>query len=421
MSLQTPIDVCESMAAETPFKEAAGGGRRPLVVHWVFGHLHKRGSFEDYLIKAAETLAKAHLRMRVVARRLVDPAIRRALEDRGAGVTCVPDEILNSSLFFAGAILKLRPSLVHCHFGSPSTSLAAQAKLLGRRRFVFTDHGSRTGLESGGSILSPRYLRRRLLSRFVDLYLPVSDFVGEQVRREVGAPAPKVARLYNGIDLARFHPLDPDRRTDRLAPLIGASPGRRYVFYVGQLTEAKGVDDILAIQDEVLRLKDDVSFVWIGDGPLAPEVQRRTSARVHYLGLRNDVDVLLPAASMIVAPSRWHEAFCLTVAEAAAAGAPAVASRVGGIPEVVVDGVTGLLIEPGDREALLGAIMRLLEDEPLRRAMSVAARRRAEDLFGLDAMVDITLQHYRALGLPTHVAETAARAPVPTIDGAVFR
>ncbi len=383
--------------------------RRPLVLHWVFGHLRKRGSYEDYLVAASEACAKTGLRFQVVARLLIDPEVRAALEARGAGVDCVPDEKLNSAGFFAQTVRRMRPALVHCHFGSPSTPLALIAKSLGVRRFVFTDHGSRTVLDAGATALSLRGLRRMLLSKFVDLYLPVSDFVGAQVRREVGASSGKVTRLFNGVDLERFKPLaDPAERARLKVERLGVAPDQRCVFYVGQFTEAKGVDDLLAVQDEILRRNDNAALIWIGDGPLAPEVERRASARVRYLGLRNDVDALLPAADMIIAPSRWHEAFCLTVAEAAAAGVPAIATRVGGVPEVVVDGETGVLIEPGDRAALAESCLALLADEPWRAGMGKAARRRAEASFSLAAMVEDTLRHYRALGLPVLPAKTPA-------------
>ena len=380
---------------------------RPLVLHWVFGHLRKRGSFEDYLVKMAEATRRAGLRFHVVSRLLIDPALRSTLEALGAGVTCMRDDELNSSGSFIRVVLQLRPSLVHCHFGSPSTGLALLAKILGVRWFLFTDHGSRTSLDDS-SALSLRHLRRHLLSRFVDLYLPVSDFVREQILREVGVAPRKVERLFNGIDLARFRPaVDPDERARIRVRRLGVAPEQRCVFYIGQLTESKGVDDILAVQDRILALKEDVTFIWIGDGPLAAEVERRASARVRQLGLCNNVEELLPAADLIVAPSRWHEAFCLTVAEAAAAGVPAIATRVGGVPEVVRDGETGLLIEPGDRDALYEAIAQLLDDEPRRAAMGAAARRRAETLFCLDTMVDSTLAHYQALGLPMRDAKMA--------------
>mgnify|MGYP001807504860 FL=1 len=382
----------EAFAGNTSFRPEETA--RPAVLHWVFGNLRKRGSFEDYLVASANEARRSAVRMHVTARSTVEPRVLCDLLSAGVDVQCTPDDDLNSLVHFARRVIRTRPTLVHCHFGSPSTSLALVAKLLGVRHFVFTDHGSRTTLDVAGRTISPRRLRRRLYGSFIDLYLPVSDFVAEQIVREVGVPRGRVARLFNGIDVGRFRPASDQReRIAQRARQFGVAAELRCVVYVGQLTEEKGVGDILAIQDEVLRRHADVAFVWIGDGPLSVELERRLSPRVRYLDLRNDVDALLPLADFILAPSRWHEAFCLTDAEAAAAGVPAIATRVGGVPEVVADGETGLLIPAGNPGALAGALDRVLCDDTLRLGMGAAARRRAETLFNLETMVATTFDH----------------------------
>jgi hypothetical protein len=110
----------------------------------VFGHLRKRGSFEDYLLAMAEASQRAGTRLHIVARLLVEPTVGAALEDRGVTVQCVSDEDLNSQSFFARTVARLRPGLVHCHFGSPSTSLALISKMLLVKRFV-TRRGRKLG------------------------------------------------------------------------------------------------------------------------------------------------------------------------------------------------------------------------------------------------------------------------------------
>jgi glycosyltransferase involved in cell wall biosynthesis len=106
---------------------------------------------------------------------------------------------------------------------------------------------------------------------------------------------------------------------------------------------------------------------------------------------------LLRLADLMVAPSRWAEAFALVLAEAAASGVPSVATHVGGIPEVVEHGVTGILVPPADPAALGRALAELLADPERRAAMGLAARQRACRLFSVDAMATATLGHYRRL------------------------
>jgi glycosyltransferase involved in cell wall biosynthesis len=138
-------------------------------------------------------------------------------------------------------------------------------------------------------------------------------------------------------------------------------------------------------------------MVWAGDGVLRDEVQRTAGPRVHVLGRRNDVPELQCAADLLVAPSCWYEAFSLVLAEAAACGRPAIAARIGGIPEVVQDGQTGMLFEPGDRAALAANLIDLLRDGALRTSLGAAARCRADALFSLDHMVSATIDEYRNL------------------------
>jgi glycosyltransferase involved in cell wall biosynthesis len=131
---------------------------------------------------------------------------------------------------------------------------------------------------------------------------------------------------------------------------------------------------------------------------------------VRVLGRRNDVPELLCAADVLLVPSRWFEAFSLVLAEAAACGTAAVASRVGGIPEVLLDGETGLLVPPGDPPALLEAATRLLADDGLRARLGAAARRRAAAAFCLERMVTATLDEYRTLLACTPPALSAVQA-----------
>jgi glycosyltransferase involved in cell wall biosynthesis len=210
----------------------------------------------------------------------------------------------------------------------------------------------------------------------------VRDFLLEQ-----GLPPERVAVVYNGMP-------DPGVPTPP-----SASPVLR-LGLIGRLEAVKGQD--VALQ-ALARLPADVpvqlclvggdTTAWAAH--LRTEVQRLGLAdRVQFLGQRADVAALLTQMDGVLAPSR-REALSLTLVEAAAAGRPAIASRVGGIPEVVQDGVSGWLVPPDDPPALADAIQRLAAaSAETRAALGAAARQHYLDHFTLDTMITHVLTHY---------------------------
>jgi len=124
---------------------------------------------------------------------------------------------------------------------------------------------------------------------------------------------------------------------------------------------------------------------------------RGLEGAVRFLGLVDDVPAVLSALDLVVLPSTQREGFPLSLTEAAMAGCPAIASRLGGIPEVIEDRQTGLLVPPGDVAALTDAIVELLSSAELRRRFGEAARIRARARFTSEAMVDQVGAIYRAV------------------------
>ena len=204
-------------------------------------------------------------------------------------------------------------------------------------------------------------------------------------------PPLRTHRIYNGIDLTRFDVQD--RST--LHRLLGVDGARRIVFCSGRVQPYKGmqtlVDAFALLRGEGV---DDVELAVAGDGPYLHELRgiaaRHGLSNVHFLGRRTDVPALLAGAAIAVVPSLWEEAFGLAVVEAMAAGVPLVASRTGGIPELVEDGKTGMLVPPGDARALADALRVLLGNPGLRGAMAVQGPISAGRRFSLErAAVDL--------------------------------
>lgn len=227
------------------------------------------------------------------------------------------------------------------------------------------------------------HLMRFAVNRWSNAIVTVSaglrDFYGD------GLDARKVRVVHNGIDVARFR-RDRAATRARLDREYGVPSGAKLAVTVSVLRPGKGIEVLL---DAIPRVPDTV-FLIVGDGPKREEWQAASRTdRVRWAGYRTDVNEILAGCDVFVHPS-LDDAFPTVLLEAMAAGLPVVASRVGGIPEIVVDGVTGTLVPPGDAQALADAI----RDESL-PSMSAAALARAETEFSIAAWIDRLERVYR--------------------------
>jgi glycosyltransferase involved in cell wall biosynthesis len=182
----------------------------------------------------------------------------------------------------------------------------------------------------------------------------------------------------------------------------------RVVGVVAQLIPRKGHDLLLDALPSLLPTFPDLHVVFFGKGPREAElratiVRLGLEGRVRLAGFRTDLPRILPCLALVVHPALM-EGLGVSLLQAATAAVPIVASRAGGIPEAVRDGVNGLLVPPGDAGALAEAMGRLLGDPALARAMGEAGRRLMQEEFSVDAMVEGNLRVYREV-----LAERMAR------------
>jgi glycosyltransferase involved in cell wall biosynthesis len=235
------------------------------------------------------------------------------------------------------------------------------------------------------------------------MVLAVSDAVARAVRSGDRA-APRVVTLHDPIDTRRFLP---GRRSERIRQELGLGPDAPLVSLIAHLTPWKGHELFLDIARAVLRVVGEARFVMVGGAVYETEghagyartLERRAEElgllhRVRFLGARRDIPEILAALDVLVHCPTAPEPFGRVLGEAMAVGRPVVAARCGGIPEVVDDGVTGLLVEPGDTGAFASAVIRLLADPALRSRLGRAGRRRVEERFTVDAHVAGVLEAY---------------------------
>ncbi len=243
--------------------------------------------------------------------------------------------------------------------------------------------------------IEPLGLMARTLIRQNTRLIAISQAVERYLLEERMSPR-QITCVYDGVDMRQYQPQAQRKATD------GATIG-----IIGQLGERKGHLVLLEAMRELVRENTRVKLLIVGKEP-AHSAERYTERlqafvrqhhleqQIEFLGFRRDVPELLAQIDMLALPS-LQEPFGKIVIEAMAMERPVVASRVGGVPEIVVDGETGLLVPPRDPAALKHALARLIADAALRERMGKAGRQRVEACFTLERNVQATQAIYSEL------------------------
>jgi glycosyltransferase involved in cell wall biosynthesis len=287
------------------------------------------------------------------------------------------------------ALREIQPDLVHTHLSVLRYLLPS----LIRRPSVICVHTVHSLAEHETDLLG-RFVRRLAFDRFVRP-VAVSQAVARSVSRLYKLAEP--AMIPNGIPVSAFH-FNPVAR-EQWRKAHGFDPDVFLFIATGRLEAPKNPVLILRAFAELADSRCQLLFV--GDGPLHKQVEEQISLlglerRAHILGRRTDIPDCLAASDAFVLCSDW-EGNPLGLMEAMACGLPAVATSVGGVPELMNDRHNGLLIPPGDCDALRLAMRSLLESPQLRHSLRCAAFRRAEAEFGLERMIESYDRLYQSL------------------------
>ena len=290
-----------------------------------------------------------------------------------------------AALALASALRETRPDVVHLHdphavsAGLLARRLAGRSTLVATRRVDFALRG---------------FLSRRKY-RACDRVIAVSEAIAGVLRRG-GLPTGRVRVVYEGV---------PDRpaQTGGREALreLGIPEDAPVVGNVAALTGHKDQATLLAAAARVGVRMPDARFVIVGEGELRGRLEALSrelglGQRCVFAGFRADLDRLIPAFTVFCLSSHM-EGLGTSLLDAMAFGVPVVATAAGGIPEAVTDGITGRLVPPRDPDALAAALVEALEDRKRRDAWGRAGRRRFEERFTADRMVEATLGVYAEL------------------------
>jgi len=239
----------------------------------------------------------------------------------------------------------------------------------------------------------------RYTTHFVSKYIAVSASDAQFLALRKKVSADKIATIHNGIDLGRFSTSRGRRLRARRS--LGFNDDDLVLIMVARFHPGKGHSVLISAMGELLNMHPNLRLICLGEGEGESDVRRAcdefgVTARVRLAGFQPNVSEWLAAADINVLPS-FYEGFPLTVLEAMASGLPSVATNVGGIPEAIEDGISGILVPPGDPAKLANALSFLLRNTHVREAMGKAAHLRANRWFGIEKQVRETEKMYLQL------------------------
>jgi len=237
-------------------------------------------------------------------------------------------------------------------------------------------------------------------SKLDDFVVAVSEPARQAELKNAGFPKEKIELIYNCIDIDLYTQTEPGE-WEAMRESFGIPPNTFLIGFVGRLHLQKGIDTLLEAFSQFAGDHTEARLLIVGDGELRSRLEIMAgslgiSGQVKFVGVRRNIPEILASLDLFVLPSRW-EGLPLALLEAMAACLPVVATAVGGTPEVVIDGETGLLVPPGDPDALAQAIVFLIENPELRKKMGQAGRKRVAEHFTIQETVRKTEALYQKL------------------------
>lgn len=325
--------------------------------------------------------------------------------EREFGALGIPVEpIAFTTVGLASAVLRVRALAQETgaeiiHSNGWLTNIVARLAARGSRPMVVNSvlvdpDAPRLSGASRGEQVARNALDKRTIRR-PDALAPITNAVAAKLEA-LGAPPERITVIPGSVDADGIR-----AAAESESPGFERGPDCRYVGTVGRLEAVKGAEVFVRAAAVVAQSHRDVRFVIGGAGSLdgdlrAASVALRLSTRLDFLGKVPSAAATFAALDIVVVPS-LSEGFGIVAAEAMALGKPVIASRVGGLPEVVEDGVTGILVDPDDPAALASAITVLLSDPDRARAMGEAGRVRVQENFTLERMTAGYLALYASL------------------------
>ena len=359
----------------------------------VIGQL-SRGGAERQVVELSKGLDKSKYRCIVCSLSRVVP-LAEELRREGIEVIVLPKRLpldVTRIPRLANLIRREKIDIVHCYLISGNT--------WGRLATLFVPVSAVVASVRNALPKRPwvHLWAHRVLAYFTDAFVVNASMTKQIVMERYHVPADRISVIHNGIDLARF---DVTVNVTQKRQDLGLDPDRLVVGVVGRFHAQKDHRTFLQAARLVLEDRLDVQFLCVGEGGLLNATKKLAvdlgiRSRVFFPGERRDIPEVMYVMDLLVLSSRW-EGLPNVVMEAMAASRPVVATEVGGCPELVEGGKTGLLVPPRDPDALASAILEILRNSELSERMGRKGRQRIEERFDRQLMIERTQDLYERL------------------------
>ena len=356
----------------------------------------KHGSFEDFAIKICrEMKTRGHI-PHLTFPTAVPSWLEVSIHEAGGKLACTK---LITRPWTPGSLWKYLKEknidVLHLHL--VNTLVGWYWGQTMKRPLVVTLHVTRNYHNTTILDIAARF-RARLIYRSAKL-IAISDFMkcyAYQLKFDLRPD--QIIRIYNGIDAERFRPTD---NRERIRRKLGWEPDSIMFITVSHLRKDKGIEILLKAFARVAFDFSRLQLAVVGDGPELEALKiladnLKIGDRVHWMGRRNDAERLLPAADVFVLTPTWEEPFGYVFAEAQSCGLPVITCRSGGIPEIISDKKTGLIVEKNDICGLAAAIAKVTDDPTFRQELAQRARCNAMVNFNIQDQVRSVVDLYEA-------------------------
>ena len=325
-----------------------------------------------------------------------DGPLRSAFEERGYTVHFrpnTPGETWRTVSWIKGLIRKEQVAVIHAHQYNPlQYSVLAT---LGTRgvNLVYTEHGRMYPEVWNWK----RYLTNPLFALRINHIVSISESTAAAMQRYDNLPGKRIQVVHNGVNLEELNP-GMDRQQMRRS--LGLGEGARVIGTAGRLEQVKNLPMMLRVFKAVLAVFPDTVLLIAGKGSERANLEALASelgidGQVRFLGLRHDLPAIFELLEVFLLAS-FTEGISITLLEAMGTGLPAVVTRAGGNPEVVLDGVTGYLVEVGDDTEMSQKVIELLADPQMAARFGSRGRDRVRDKFSFRSMMESYLRMYEA-------------------------